>query len=170
VNSCVKNNILPHSLALLKMLVGLRWLIWPMLLKVEDGPNLRHSVIIVRKLGTLQNIAGKNSALIARRGGHIIIECPVRPKHRSAPAFHNVVQSTFVTPSSLQPVVLGSSSNITPEQVQQMIISVFSALGLQGKKHILTSPWLIDSTASNHMTGSPTALHDSSWKSRTFLY
>ena len=41
-----------------------------------------------------------------------------------------------------------------------MVISAFSALGLQGKNHLLTSPWLIDFAASNHMTGSPTALHD----------
>ena len=41
-----------------------------------------------------------------------------------------------------------------------MIVSTLSALGLQGKKHILPSPWLIDSTASNHMTGSPIALHN----------
>jgi len=138
----VKNNVLPHSLALLKMLVGLRWLIWPMRLKVEDGPNLRHNVIIVRKLGTLPNIARRNSALIARRGGHIIIECPVHPQHQSAHVFHTAVQSTFVPPSSVQ------------------IISTLSIIGLQGKKHLLTSPWLIDSAASNHMTSSPTALHD----------
>ena len=41
-----------------------------------------------------------------------------------------------------------------------MIVSSLSALGLQGKKHLLPSPWLIDSAASNHMTGSPAALHN----------
>jgi len=41
-----------------------------------------------------------------------------------------------------------------------MIISAISALGLQGKKHLLTSPWLIDYVASNHMTSSSAALHD----------
>jgi hypothetical protein len=41
-----------------------------------------------------------------------------------------------------------------------MIISTLSALGLQGKKHLITSPWLIDSAASNHMIGNLTALHD----------
>ena len=62
--------------------------------------------------------------------------------------------------SSALPAVPGSSSHITPEQVQQRVIFALSALGLQGKKHLLTSPWLIDSTASNHMTGSQTTLHD----------
>jgi hypothetical protein len=56
--------------------------------------------------------------------------------------------------------VQGSSSNITPEQVQQMIIFSLSALGLQGKEYLLTSLWLIDSTASNHMTDSLKALQD----------
>ena len=41
-----------------------------------------------------------------------------------------------------------------------MIISALSALDLQGKKHLLTSFWLIDSAASNRMTGSPAALQD----------
>ena len=41
-----------------------------------------------------------------------------------------------------------------------MIVSTISALGLQGKKHLLPFPWLIDFAASNHMIGSLTALHD----------
>ena len=41
-----------------------------------------------------------------------------------------------------------------------MIVSALSALGLQGKKHHLPSPWLIESAASNHMTGSLVALHN----------
>jgi hypothetical protein len=65
-----------------------------------------------------------------------------------------------VPTSSALPAVSGSSSNITPEQVQQMIIFALFAFGLQGKKYLLTSPLLIDSAASNHMTGSPVALQD----------
>jgi hypothetical protein len=41
-----------------------------------------------------------------------------------------------------------------------MIIFALSALALQDKKHLLSSPWLIDFAASNHMTGGPAALHD----------
>jgi hypothetical protein len=48
----------------------------------------------------------------------------------------------------------------SPQHFQQMIISAISALGLQGKKHLLTSPWLIDFVASNHMIGNLAALHD----------
>ena len=42
--------------------------------------------------------------------------------------------------------------------VQQMIISAFSALGLQGKGDLPSSFWLVDSGASNHMTSSSDAL------------
>lgn len=65
VDSYVKN-ILPHSLALLKMLAVLRRLIWPTLLKEDDDLDLRHSVIVARKLDTLQNFAARNYAIIAR--------------------------------------------------------------------------------------------------------
>ena len=41
-----------------------------------------------------------------------------------------------------------------------MIIFALSALGLQGKKYLLTYPWLINSVAFNHMTGSPATLQD----------
>ncbi|KAJ0103258.1 hypothetical protein Patl1_03682 [Pistacia atlantica] len=99
---------------------------------LEDDPDLHHNVIVAKKLGTLPNIAARNSAII----------------------------STFVPISSSLPAVPISSSNITPKQVQQMIISALSALGLQGQTHLLTSPWLIDSAASNHTTGSLTALED----------
>jgi hypothetical protein len=67
VNSSVKNNDLPPILVSLKMLVVLRWLIWRIRLKAEDDPNLCHSVIIARNLGTFQNIVGRNSTIIVRR-------------------------------------------------------------------------------------------------------
>jgi hypothetical protein len=53
VLSCMKNNIPPHNLALLKIMLVLRLLIWPTLLKVDDDIYLFHSVIVVRKLGIL---------------------------------------------------------------------------------------------------------------------
>jgi hypothetical protein len=38
--------------------------------------------------------------------------------------------------------------------VQQMIFTAFSMLGLQGQGNIVSSSWIVDSGASNHMTGS----------------
>lgn len=43
--------------------------------------------------------------------------------------------------------------------VQQMIITTFSILGLNGQGKIVSSSWFVDSGASNHMTGSPKWLH-----------
>ena len=47
-----------------------------------------------------------------------------------------------------------SSSALTPEMVQQMIVNAFSALGLSGKPKQSHSTWYMDSGASNHMTHS----------------
>ncbi|CAA3024119.1 Retrovirus-related Pol poly from transposon TNT 1-94 [Olea europaea subsp. europaea] len=44
--------------------------------------------------------------------------------------------------------------------VQQMIVSTFSALGLQGKGQVVSSPWFVDSRVSNHMTSSSASLHN----------
>lgn len=41
---------------------------------------------------------------------------------------------------------------LAPEIVQQMIISVFYALGLSGKPFPTSSPWYFVSAASNHIT------------------
>jgi hypothetical protein len=113
-----------------------------------------------KEFGHISKHYRKKFCNYCKKVGHIIRDCPVQPQNRSAPTFHTAVQSTFVPPSSAQHVVPSSSSNITPEQVQHMIISALSAISLQGKPHFIPSPWLIDSAASNHMTGSSEALHD----------
>ncbi|TXG56684.1 hypothetical protein EZV62_017997 [Acer yangbiense] len=114
-----------------------------------------------KEVGHIAKHCRKKFCNYCKKEGHIIKDCRVRPQNRSAPAFHTAVQSSFVPASSAQPTIVpGSSSNITPEHVQQMIVSALSALGLQGKQYLLSSPWLIDSAASNHMTGSPAALQD----------
>ncbi|KAF2297227.1 hypothetical protein GH714_019667 [Hevea brasiliensis] len=69
--------------------------------------------------------------------GHIAANCGKK--------FCNYSIST--TPSTAaEPVVL------TPEMVQQMIVSAFFALGLQGNDIASSQFWLVDSAASNHMT------------------
>jgi hypothetical protein len=127
------------------------------LLKAKDDLDLIHNVIVARKLGTLKNIVAINSVIIARRVISLMIF--VYAIRIDPLMLFILLFSPLLYLSSTQPVVPGSSSNITPEQVQHIIISALSALGLQGKKH-LTSPWLIDFVASNYMTGSPVALHD----------
>jgi hypothetical protein len=50
-----------------------------------------------------------------------------------------------------------ASSTLTPEIVQQMILTTFSALGLQGN-NFNSQFWLADSATSNHMTNSSSML------------
>ena len=82
--------------------------------------------------------------------GHIIKECPTHPSC-SNKAYHAVV--TF---GALQPVVSAVTTTTTPpltrELVQEMM-HAFSALGLQGTGSLSTS-WIVDSGASNHMPDS----------------
>jgi len=51
-----------------------------------------------------------------------------------------------------------STQPMTPEMVQQMIISAFSTLGLSGKPFSSCTSWYFDSGASNHMTNSAESL------------
>lgn len=49
---------------------------------------------------------------------------------------------------------LARPSVLTPEMIQQMIMSAFSTLGLQGNDTNPSTSWLVDFGASNHMTKS----------------
>ena len=54
---------------------------------------------------------------------------------------------------------LGQSS-ITPDMVQQMILSALFALGLSGNKNSNPKPWYFDYGASNHMTNTALPLNN----------
>ena len=64
-------------------------------------------------------------------------------------------QPRRVRANAFQVRINGSTSSVgqvfTPEMVQQMILSAFSALRLQGNE-VISKFWLVDSGASNHMT------------------
>ncbi|KAI9195807.1 hypothetical protein LWI28_018295 [Acer negundo] len=75
-NSYVKNSVLSHSLALLKTIVVLRWLIWHTQLMTKDDTNLRHSVTVAKKLSTLQNIVARNFAITDQALGLEIAKGP----------------------------------------------------------------------------------------------
>ncbi|KAJ8755302.1 hypothetical protein K2173_019100 [Erythroxylum novogranatense] len=89
--------------------------------------------------------------------GHIITECRKRPQNRNSHAFHT---STISDVTDCPTVAVAfdfaqpSASFITQENVQQMILSAPSALGITGKNKSLSKPWLFDSAASNHVTPS----------------
>ena len=96
--------------------------------------------------------------------GHLIKDCRIRPQNRQGQVSNRTIQSNHATvspaPPPSQPSTPNSTPTLTPEMVQQMIVSALSAFGIQGKNQTLTFPWLVDSGASNHITGSTDGLHD----------
>ncbi|KAG6629834.1 hypothetical protein CIPAW_14G112700 [Carya illinoinensis] len=101
-----------------------------------------------KEYGHIAAHCARKSCNYCKKPGHIIKDCPTRPQNRQA----NTYQATVGSSSS---ATTGDSSTLTTEMVQQMIISAFSALGLQGNGSLT---WLVDSGASNHMTSSSDTL------------
>jgi hypothetical protein len=87
-----------------------------------------------------------------KKTGHIIKDCSIWPSKKSETAY-NVSIGSSNAPS------LGQSS-ITPEMIQQMIVSALSALGLSGNQNSIPKPWYFDSAASNHMTNTALPLNN----------
>lgn len=92
-----------------------------------------------------------------KKQGHIISACPIRPERKQGTAYHASAgaSSSAALPAAL-PVVhipdsttLANPNTLTPEMVQQMIISAF---GLSGNHKVSSKPWYFNSKASNHMT------------------
>ncbi|KAJ6952420.1 hypothetical protein NC653_041530 [Populus alba x Populus x berolinensis] len=81
--------------------------------------------------------------------GHIIKECPIRPPPRPNKAYHAAVTAAGSSFSQTQP----PANLLTREMVQEMIVSAFSTLGLQGTGSSALT-WILDSGASNHMKNS----------------
>ncbi|RVW59204.1 Retrovirus-related Pol polyprotein from transposon RE1 [Vitis vinifera] len=92
-----------------------------------------------------------------KKQGHIISACPIRPERKQGTAYHASTGASSSTAlpaaSSVVPIpaptALANPNTLTPEMVQQMIISAF---GLSGNHTISSKPWYFDSGASNHMT------------------
>ncbi|XP_042966866.1 uncharacterized protein LOC122300350 [Carya illinoinensis] len=78
-----------------------------------------------KEYGHIAAHCARKSCNYCKKPGHIIKDCPTRPQNRQA----NAYQATVGSSSS---ATTGDSSTLTTEMVQQMIISAFSALGLQG--------------------------------------
>ncbi|PSR85332.1 Zinc finger protein [Actinidia chinensis var. chinensis] len=79
-----------------------------------------------KEYGHIAAYCSKKSCNYCKKPGHIIKECPIRPQIRQAHAYQATVGSSSVGPSTV-----GDQSVLTPEMVQQMIMSAFSTLGLQ---------------------------------------
>ncbi|XP_042972634.1 uncharacterized protein LOC122304421 isoform X2 [Carya illinoinensis] len=83
-----------------------------------------------KEFGHITRNNSKKVCNYCKKEGHIIKDCRIRPQNRQSQAFHTVVQSS--ASSSAPPTISSDSSFLTPAMVQQIIVSVFKALGLQG--------------------------------------
>ncbi|KAG8380293.1 hypothetical protein BUALT_Bualt06G0000600 [Buddleja alternifolia] len=108
-----------------------------------------------KEFGHYASNCSKKFCNYCKKDGHIIKECPTRPPKRSATAYTASIGSSSIggsadatQPTQSAPTLVQS---VTPEMIQQMIISAFSALGLSSKP-FSSSPWYFDSGASYHMT------------------
>nr|GME19820.1 Retrovirus-related Pol polyprotein from transposon TNT 1-94 [Ipomoea batatas] len=97
-----------------------------------------------KNFGHFANNCTKKFCNYCKKAGHIIKECSIRP-----PKKHETAYNVSVGPSN---VSNAGQSTITPEMVQQMIVSALSAFGLSGNNTSDSKPWYFDSGASHHMT------------------
>jgi hypothetical protein len=104
-----------------------------------------------KEYGHIAANCAKKSFNYCKKHGHFIKECPIQPQNRQATAYQVVVNTSSAPVMSSASSSVGGSSVLTPEMVQQMIMSAFSTLGLQGNGTTSYKSWLIDSAASNHM-------------------
>jgi hypothetical protein len=102
-----------------------------------------------KEYGHIANNCRKKFCNYCKQQSYIIKECPTRPQNCRINAFQTVVTDNSSTTAA--------SNTLTPKMVQQMILTAFSALGLQGNNSN-SQFWLADSAASNHMTNSSSML------------
>ncbi|XP_035542197.1 uncharacterized protein LOC108980192 [Juglans regia] len=88
--------------------------------------------------GHLDANYSKKTCNYCKKQGHIIKDCPIRPPRRQATAYSaaaeatSAASSTLATSSHVPASTSQNSTPITPEMVQQMIISALSAFGISG--------------------------------------
>ena len=110
-----------------------------------------------KDFGHIARDCPKKSCNYCKKQGHIISACPIRPERKQGTAYHaSTTASSYAALPAASPVVplpaptaLANPTTLTPEMVQQMILSTF---GLSGNHKVSSKPWYFDSRASNHMT------------------
>jgi hypothetical protein len=112
--------------------------------------DMRHvECFSCKQFGHFARNCSKKFCNYCKQRGHIITECPTRPPRRPTQAFHATTNAAGT-----------ASDALTPEKVQQIVLSALSTLGINGKSTSTSTPWFVDSGASNHMTGSPDHLQN----------
>ena len=95
-----------------------------------------------------------------KKQGYIISACPIHSERKQGTSYHvsTTVSSSAALPAAspvvpvLAPTALANPNTLTPEMVQQMILSAFTAFELSGNHKVSFKTWYFDSGASNHMT------------------
>nr|GLL46629.1 retrovirus-related Pol polyprotein from transposon TNT 1-94 isoform X1 [Ipomoea trifida] len=105
-----------------------------------------------KNFGHIASNCTKKLCNYCKKAGYIIKECSIRPPKKPETAYN-----VSVGPSSASN---SGQSTITPEMVQQMIVSAISALGISGNNNSHPKPWYFDSGASNHMTNTTLPLNN----------
>ncbi|XP_059433195.1 replication protein A 70 kDa DNA-binding subunit C-like [Corylus avellana] len=85
-----------------------------------------------KEYGHIAANCAKKSCNYCKKPGHFIKECPTRPQNRQATAYQATINTSAAPVMSSASSSAAGSAVLTPEMVQQMIMSAFSALGLQG--------------------------------------
>ncbi|XP_059442442.1 uncharacterized protein LOC132174783 [Corylus avellana] len=85
-----------------------------------------------KEYGHIAANCAKKSCNYCKKPGHFIKECPTRPQNRQATAYQAAVHTSSAPVMSSASSSVAGSTVLTPEMVQQMIMSAFSTLGLQG--------------------------------------
>nr|GMD03745.1 Retrovirus-related Pol polyprotein from transposon TNT 1-94 [Ipomoea batatas] len=121
----------------------------PVAYAVQTRPNRGRDMTNVqcyscKNFGHFATNCTKKFCNYCKKAGHIIKECSIRP-----PKKHETAYNVSVGPSTASNA---GQSTITPEMVQQMIVSALSAFGLSGNNNSDSKPWYFDSGASHHMT------------------
>ncbi|KAJ9675925.1 hypothetical protein PVL29_024747 [Vitis rotundifolia] len=138
---------------------------------VAQGRNKGQDMHVVqcfscKDFGHIARDCPKKFCNYCKKQGHIISACPIQPERKQGTAYHTSIGASSSTAlpvaSSVAPIraptALANPNTLTPEMVQQMIISAFSAFGLSSNHTISSKPWYFDSRASNHMTNTVLSL------------
>ena len=111
-----------------------------------------------KKYGHIAPYCPNKVCSYCKKSGHIIKECPIRPPSRFNQNQYTAHSAKAVTSNGSDAST--SATPLTKEMIQEMIVSAFTALGLQGNAASSHSSWILDSGASNHMTNSLKRLRD----------